>query len=57
MTEDAISEGRLAFGYVEDLLPSSERTLTRAEVAEMTGPWSCSPSGFARRSGRRRRAP
>jgi adenylate cyclase len=35
--ERAVREGRLAFGYVEDLLPSNERTLTRAEVAEMTG--------------------
>ena len=33
----AVREGRLAFGYVEDLLPPSERVYTRAEAAERTG--------------------
>ena len=34
----AVREGRLAFGYVEDLLPSHrERTVTRAEAAHATG--------------------
>jgi adenylate cyclase len=33
----AVREGRLAFGYVEDLLPSTERAMTRAEAAERTG--------------------
>jgi adenylate cyclase len=30
----AVRDGRLAFGYVEDLLPESERTYTRAQAAE-----------------------
>jgi adenylate cyclase len=30
-------EGRLAFGYVEDLFPGRERNLTRIEAAERTG--------------------
>jgi adenylate cyclase len=33
----AVREGRLAFGYVEDLLPGRERRLTRADAAERTG--------------------
>jgi adenylate cyclase len=33
----AVREGRLAFGYVEDLLPGRERNLTRLEAAERTG--------------------
>jgi adenylate cyclase len=33
----AVREGRLAFGYVEDLLPETGRTLRPAEVAERTG--------------------
>jgi len=33
----AVREGRLAFGYVEDLLPGRERNLTRPEAAERTG--------------------
>jgi adenylate cyclase len=33
----AVREGRLAFGYVEDLLPGRERGITRAEAAERTG--------------------
>jgi adenylate cyclase len=33
----AVGEGRLAFGYVEDLFPGRERNLTRAEAAERTG--------------------
>jgi adenylate cyclase len=33
----AVREGRLAFGYVEDLLPELGRTHTPAEVAEETG--------------------
>ena len=33
----AVREGRLAFGYVEDLLPATDRDLTRAEAAERTG--------------------
>src|SRR5215208_6496051 len=33
----AVREGRLAFGYVEDLFPESERNLTRLEAAERTG--------------------
>jgi adenylate cyclase len=34
----AVREGRLAFGYVEDLLPGSrERSVTLAEAAERTG--------------------
>jgi adenylate cyclase len=34
----AVREGRLAFGYAEDLLPGRrERTITRAEAAQRTG--------------------
>jgi adenylate cyclase len=33
----AVRDGRLAFGYIEDLLPEAERSHTRAEVAELTG--------------------
>src|SRR5215212_11033741 len=33
----AVRDGRLSFGYIEDLLPEAERGLARAEVAEMTG--------------------
>jgi len=33
----AVRDGRLAFGYVEDLLPSSERTYTRGQAAERAG--------------------
>jgi adenylate cyclase len=33
----AVREGRLAFGYVEDLLPEPGRSLGPAEVAERTG--------------------
>ena len=33
----AVREGRLAFGYVEDLFPGRERNLTRVEAAERTG--------------------
>ena len=33
----AVREGRLAFGYVEDLLPGAERGVSRAEAAERTG--------------------
>ena len=33
----AVREGRLAFGYVEDLFPGRERNLTRFEAAERTG--------------------
>src|SRR4051794_6938772 len=33
----AVREGRLAFGYVEDLLPGRERNLTRLEAAGRTG--------------------
>jgi adenylate cyclase len=33
----AVRDGRLAFGYVEDLLPSSERSFTRAQAAERSG--------------------
>ena len=34
----AVRDGRLAFGYVEDLLPGSrERPISRAEAAERTG--------------------
>jgi adenylate cyclase len=33
----AVREGRLAFGYIEDLLPELGRTHTPAEVAEETG--------------------
>ena len=33
----AAREGRLAFGYVEDLIPRSERSYTRAEAATIVG--------------------
>ena len=33
----AVREGRLAFGYVEDLFPGRERNLTRSEAADRTG--------------------
>jgi adenylate cyclase len=33
----AVREGRLAFGYVEDLLPGRERRLSRRQAAEQTG--------------------
>ena len=33
----AVREGRLAFGYVEDLLPPAGRTRRPAEVATRTG--------------------
>ncbi len=33
----AVREGRLAFGFIEDLLPLSDRTHWPAEVAEATG--------------------
>ena len=33
----AVRDGRLAFGYVEDLLPESERAYTRAQAAERSG--------------------
>jgi adenylate cyclase len=33
----AVRDGRLAFGYVEDLLPSSERVHTRAAAADASG--------------------
>jgi adenylate cyclase len=33
----AVREGRLAFGYVEDLLPGTERAMTRADAAKRTG--------------------
>src|SRR5436190_5716779 len=33
----AVREGRLAFGYVEDLLPGRERDTSRAEAAERSG--------------------
>jgi adenylate cyclase len=33
----AVREGRLAFGYVEDLLPPAERSFTRTAAAEETG--------------------
>jgi adenylate cyclase len=33
----AVREGRLAFGYVEDLFPGRERGLSRAEAAARTG--------------------
>src|SRR4051794_1754764 len=33
----AVREGRLAFGYVEDLFPGRERNLTRIEAADRTG--------------------
>jgi adenylate cyclase len=33
----AVREGRLAFGYVEDLLPGRERDFSRIEAADRTG--------------------
>lgn len=33
----AARDGRLAFGYVEDLIPRSERTFTKDDAAEATG--------------------
>src|SRR3954469_18002979 len=33
----AVREGRLAFGYVEDLFPGRERDLSRVEAAERAG--------------------
>src|SRR5436190_18761527 len=33
----AVREGRLAFGYVEDLLPGRQRSLTRTQAADRTG--------------------
>jgi len=33
----AVRDGRLAFGYVEDLLPASERAYTRGQAAERAG--------------------
>jgi adenylate cyclase len=33
----AVRDGRLAFGYVEELLPDSRRALTVSEVAEIAG--------------------
>ena len=33
----AARDGRLAFGYVEDLIPRSERSFTRAQAAAVTG--------------------
>jgi adenylate cyclase len=33
----AVRDGRLAFGYVEDLLPGRERSLPRRQAAEQTG--------------------
>src|SRR3954449_3271813 len=33
----AVREGRLAFGFVEDLFPGGERDLTRLEAADRTG--------------------
>ncbi len=33
----AVRDGRLAFGYMEDLLPGAERGISRAEAAERTG--------------------
>lgn len=34
---DAVRDGRLAFGSIEDLLPAAERTHTRAEAAAAVG--------------------
>jgi adenylate cyclase len=34
---EAVDDGRLAFGYIEDLFPSAERVYSRAEVAAETG--------------------
>ena len=33
----AVRDGRLAFGYIEDLLPETQRVHSRAEVAERSG--------------------
>ena len=33
----AVREGRLAFGFVEELLPDVVRSLSREQAAEMTG--------------------
>jgi adenylate cyclase len=33
----AVRDGRLAFGYIEDLLPGAERSLTRDAAAEISG--------------------
>jgi adenylate cyclase len=33
----AVRDGRLAFGYIEDLLPDSNRDYSRGEVADMSG--------------------
>jgi adenylate cyclase len=33
----AVRDGRLAFGYMEDLLPASERAFTRGQAAERAG--------------------
>ena len=33
----AARDGRLAFGYVEDLIPRSERSYTRAQAAKLSG--------------------
>src|SRR6476659_7248939 len=33
----AVGEGRLAFGYVEDLLPGRDRDITRGQAAEHAG--------------------
>ncbi len=33
----AVRDGRLAFGYIEDVLPGSERSLTRDTAAEISG--------------------
>jgi adenylate cyclase len=33
----AVRDGRLAFGYVEDLFPSSDRAFSRSEAAEESG--------------------
>ena len=33
----AVREGRLAFGYMEDLVPRSERTYSRAQAGEISG--------------------
>ena len=33
----AVRDGRLAFGYIEDLLPGSDREYSRADVAAATG--------------------
>src|SRR5687767_16031930 len=33
----AARDGRLAFGYVEDLIPRSERTYSRTQAAKLSG--------------------